>query len=192
MTDPDLDLARLARSGDRKALAQLYERYRGRLFGYLVRLAGDRQIAEDVFQEVWIKVLQAIDRFEPAAGSFRTWLFRIASNASVDRMRRDAVRSGPALDARVDRTGERRIDGVPSDLPGPERVGEGRAFARDLSRALERLPEAQRTAVLLRHQQGLSYAELAALLHIPEGTAKTTVHRGVKVLREELAEWSDE
>ncbi len=192
MSDPDGKLARRARSGDRQALAALYDRHRRGLFGFLVRGLGDHQLAEDVFQEVWIKVMRRIDSYEPGVAGFRAWLFRVAANASVDRVRRESRHQGLELDAGEGAAGERRIDRLPSTDPGPERVGAGRLFARDLADALRGLSEAQRSAILLRHQQGLSYAELSAVLGVPEGTAKTVVHRGVLALREQLKEWKNE
>jgi len=192
MTDPDRKLAGRARRGDRQALALLYERYRGRLFGFLVKLLGDRTLAEDVYQEVWIKVLQGITTYDPQGGKFRGWLFRVAANAAVDRMRRRDPLSGVELDAPVGNEGETRIARLPSELPGPDRLGDSEALGRALERAMGKLNEQQRTAVLLRHQQGLSYPELARAMGIPEGTAKTMVHRSVERLRRSLKEWSDD
>jgi RNA polymerase sigma-70 factor (ECF subfamily) len=78
---------------------------------------------------------------------------------------------------------------MPSELPGPDRLGEAEALGRALDRALGGLSERQRTAVLLRHQQGLSYPELARAMNVPEGTAKTMVHRAAARLRRRLKEW---
>jgi len=182
MTDTDLKLARRARRGDRQALEALYERHRGRLLGYCDKMLSSRAAAEDVFQDVWIKVMQALPRYRPSRGSFRPWLYRIAANAAVDRIRRDRLRSGPELDA----------DQVVHDAPNPETEGIGSEIARDLDAALTELPERQRSAILLRHQLGMSYDEISATLRIPEGTAKTLVHRGSKALRDKLAMWSDD
>jgi RNA polymerase sigma-70 factor (ECF subfamily) len=115
----------------------------------------------------------------------------VAANAATDHVRRTRLRSGPELDAPVGEDGARAIDLVASDEPGPERHGIGERLGRDLERALARLTERQRAAVLLRHQQGLSYPELAVALSVPEGTAKTLVHRGVRLMRESLGEWKD-
>lgn len=191
MTDPDRRLAARAAGGDRRALELLYERYGSRLLGYLVRILGRRALAEDVSQEVWIKVLQKVETYRPRPGSFRSWLFRIASNAAVDRIRRESLRSGPELDAPADRDGQRAIDLQPSPLPGPDRRGMGHLLGRAMDRALRDLPERQATAVLLRHQQGLSYSEIATTLGVPEGTAKTLVHRAVLALRGALGEWME-
>ena len=180
MTDTDLKLARMARRGDRRALEALYDRHKGRLLGYCDKMLGNRATSEDVFQDVWIKVMQALPRYRPTRGSFRPWLYRIAANAAVDRMRRDRLRGGPELDA----------DQLPLDAPNPESEGIGREIARDLDAALAELPERQRSAVLLRHQLGMSYDEISTTLNVPEGTAKTLVHRGARALREKLEIWS--
>jgi len=192
MSDPDRTLADRAARGDRRALMELYERHRSKLFGYLVRSLGKAALAEDVFQDVWIKVMQKIGTYRPGTASFRAWLFRVAANAAVDRLRREAVRSGPELDAPVHDGDERRVDHVASPEPGPEQAGIGKVFARELNTALGELSARQKAAVLLRHQQGLSYPEIARALEVREGTAKTLVHRGVLRLREELAGWAPE
>jgi RNA polymerase sigma-70 factor (ECF subfamily) len=187
MDDLDRSLARKARSGNRRALASLYERYRSRVFGYLVKEMRDRGTAEDVFQEVWMKVMQGIGSYDAARGPFRAWLFRVAANAAVDRQRRDAVRLGDELDAPVENGEGRRVDLLPSDGPDPERLSASHEAGVALGRRLGKLEARQRTAVLLRHQQGLAYAEIAHAMAIPEGTAKTLVHRGVAALRRAMS-----
>ncbi len=190
MSDVDTKLALRAQRGDAQALSSLYEAYRSRLYGYLVAQFG-ADAAGDVFQEAWTKVLEKIDSYDPEGGTFRAWLFRIASNAGIDRARREAVRRGPELDAPVTEDGARRIDLVAGDAPGPEREGASRMLGRHLAAALQKLPENQRAAVLLRHQQGYSFREIAVALGMREVSARTAVHRGLKRLREELGEWSD-
>ena len=156
-------------------------------------MLGSRATAEDVFQEVWIKVMQALPRYRPSSGTFRAWLYRIAGNAAIDRMRRDRLRRGPELDAPVaGEEGERAIDRVAADRPSPEAEGTAAEIARDLEHALHALPERQRAAVLLRHRLGMSYREIGSTLSVPDGTAKTLVHRGVHALRERLPHWSDD
>jgi RNA polymerase sigma-70 factor (ECF subfamily) len=174
MDDLDRSLAHKARRGDRRAMGLLYQRYRGRVFGFLAKEMGDRATAEDVFQEAWVKVLQAVGTYDPGRGPFRAWLFRIATNAAVDRRRRDGVRRTDELDA---------PERMPSNVPDPERRSASRETGRMLTRELSRLDPRQRTAILLRHQQGLSYVEISRAMEVPEGTAKTLVHRGVAALR---------
>ena len=188
MSDPDLRLARKACRGDRRALGRLYERHKSRLLGYLVRMLGRRQLAEDVFQEVWVKVLQNIDRYSPESGaSFRSWLFRVAANAAVDRIRYESRREGARRTSPDEGHDPDDVELLVSTAPGPEREAGGRHAAEVLAAMLRRLPDRQRAAVLLRHQQGMSYPEIAAVLAVPQGTAKTLVHRGVLALRDALS-----
>jgi RNA polymerase sigma-70 factor (ECF subfamily) len=189
MSDPDRKLARRAGRGDRAALGELYDRYRSRLFGYIRKTIHDPAIAEEVFQEVWIKVIRGIQSYRPGRATFRAWLFRVASNAAIDRLRRNALRSGEELDAPLADGEGRRVDRVASADAPPDREGEGHMFQEDLVRALRTLRPKQRQAVLLRHQQGLTYPEIAEAMQVAEGTAKTLVHRGVLQLRVELSAW---
>ena len=186
MADADRRLAERLRRGDSRALMKVYRRHRAELLGFLFKMLGERAAAEDVFQDVWMKVLQVASDYEPSRGTFRGWLFRIAANAAVDRRRRDAVRRGEELDAPVENAEGRRIDFVASERPGPERLATSAESGEAIGRAMAALSDRQRTAVLLRHQQGLSYAEISGALGVPEGTAKTLVHRGVAILRARL------
>ncbi len=186
MTDPDRELAGKAREGDRRALMALYDRYRGRILGMLIKQMGRRELAEDVFQEVWIKVMNGIGSYRPGPTTFRAWLFRVAANAAVDRRRRESKHDALELDAPVDESGETRTERLPETGPDAFRQTLGHELGERLSRALEQLSPRQRAAVLLRHQQGLSYGEISGALGLPEGTAKTLVHRGVAILRRHL------
>ncbi len=192
-TDLDEALVRKAQEGDRAAFGELYDRYRARLFGYLLKLAHDPALAEDLFQETWMKTLHSIAQFDPNRGGFKPWLYRIATNTLRDRMRHRSVRQGPELDAfSSEGEGERHIDHVASADPDPERQALGRLAKEDVNTAIQALPDGQRAAVLLRFQQGLTFSEIAASLDSPVGTVKAHVHRAVKALRKALPEWTDE
>ncbi len=189
MSDPDRRLVDEARRGDDRALAELYERHRRPLFGFLCRMLR-RPEAEEVLQEVWIKVMESIERYEPGGAGFRSWLYKVAANAARDRIRREKLRSGPSLDAPLgEEGGEAAIDRLVDSGAGPDRKTEGSLFRDELERAMEALTPRQRAAVLLKHQQGFHYREIAEMLQMAEGTAKTTVHRGVATLRDRLQEW---
>ncbi|GEM_PF-997262 len=192
MGDPDRELAGQARSGDRKALEALYERHKGPLLGFLTRTLGQKPPAEDVFQEVWMKVISGIGRFDSEKGRFKAWLFRIGANAAVDRIRREGLRKGPELDVPVsdrDIDGPRRIDRIESPEPDPARAGESHLLGAALDQALSGLPPFQRAAILLRHQQGMTTREVSETLGIPEGTVKSMIHRGFRTLRRNLSPW---
>lgn len=183
--DPDWRQAELARRGDRDALGALYERHKGRLLGFLLRATGRGRLAEDVFQDVWVKVMKAIGNYNPEKAPFRAWLYRVAANAAIDRLRSEALHRTTST---ADPPGEDSavLAEIASPEPGPEQQGMAREMDRRLAVSLRRLPDRQRLAILLRHQQGLSYPEIAAALGVPEGTAKTMVHRGVLHLRKWL------
>jgi len=191
MTDPDRKLARRAGRGDQEALAGLYERYRGRVFGFLVRLCG-RQSAEDVFQEVWLHVLRHMDDFDPQRGTFSAWIHGIAAHAAIDRVRRERVRAAEPLDVPSVESGPGRGNLVASREPSPELLAMAAPLRAAIAAALLRLEPSRRAAVLLRHHLGMTYAEVAAAIGVPEGTAKSMIHRGVLDLRSALEEWSDD
>lgn len=182
------DRRRVARAlrGDRQAVEALYTRYRRPLLGFLRRQCGDAATADDVFQEVWLKVWTRLDRYRPEQGEFRAWLYRVAANAARDRARRDRVRAADSLDHGHEASGTAPVDRLAGPAPGPARVGDARLDWERVRGAMESLPGERRTAILLRHQQGFSYAEIGRILDVPEGTAKTLVHRGVKALRRKL------
>jgi len=191
MTDPDRKLAKQAARGDSSAVAALYERNRGRVFGFLVRVCG-RQAAEDVFQEVWIRVMRKVGAFDPRRGTFRAWVLVIAMHAAIDRMRRGGVRAAEPLDVPQGEDGPPRMERVESREPSAERGAMSAELGDALERALDRLAPARRAAVLLRHHAGMSYGEIADALGVAEGTAKSMVHRGVIELRDRMGDWFDE
>ena len=159
-------------AGDPQALAALIDRWRGPLYAFLWRRAGDG--ADDLFQESWIRVARARDRFDRSR-RFSTWLFQIANNLCRDRWRRlDARRR--ALDSFEEET---RVSG--RDVAEPALPADTR-----LARRLEALPERLREVLVLRYYQDQSEAEIAEILGIPRGTVKSRLHAAVRAARELL------
>ena len=162
-------------AGDPQALAALIDRWRAPLYAFLWRRVGDG--ADDLFQESWIRVSRARDRFDRSR-RFSTWLFQIANNLCRDRWRRQGVRRR-ALDALRDEAQASGQDHVPApELPGEDR----------LRRQLDRLPERLREVLVLRYYQDLGEAEIAEILDIPRGTVKSRLHAAVQAARAVLAE----
>jgi RNA polymerase sigma-70 factor, ECF subfamily len=174
--DSDEELYARTRDGDLAAFDVLYERYAGRLFGFVESQIRNRADAEEVFHEAFIKVLQGrAVRFEP--GSFRTWLFRVARNITLNRLR-SAHR------------GERAKGALPAPVPAPladEALAERQRFAA-LEDAVARMSPDLRELYHLR-TSGLSYDQLAEVLDVPLGTLKSRMHQMVTHLREELGSW---
>jgi RNA polymerase sigma-70 factor (ECF subfamily) len=164
---PDSELIELARSGDRAAYGVLVRRHQDRIHRHLLNLTGSREEALELAQEVFIKAWQALPDWRPEA-QFHTWVYRIASNAALDLLRRRKVVRFVPLDDDYD---------APADQPGPEAQLQARQGLRRLDAALARLSPEQREIVLLREVEGLSYDELAATLRIDVGTVKSRLAR---------------
>lgn len=182
-------LAALIERGKRRdpaAFDVLVEAYSGRLYGYVYRLTGLREDAEDLVQEVFVRLVRMLPDYEHD-GRFEGWLFRIATNLARDRLRR-RKRTQPAgsLDTFEAGDGEQAAESFdPADAAGPPPDGalELREDADALQSAIARLPAAEREVVMLRHFSELSFAEIAELMGTPLGTALARAHRGLNKLR---------
>jgi len=182
------EVIRGAQRGDTKAYGLLVDWYSGRLFGFLYRLTGSRHDAEDLMQEVFVRLVRMIAAYSHD-GRFEAWLFRIAANLARDRARR-AVR-GPRPTAGSGSSGY--DDGAAADpfeeiADADRETGLSRMQAAEdadrLNAALAALSESEREVILLRHFSQLSYKEIADLMNTPLGTALARGHRGLQRLRE--------
>jgi RNA polymerase sigma-70 factor (ECF subfamily) len=184
--DPDdVSLMLRYRGGDLAAFDALYGRHKGALFRYCVRQCRDRAAAEDLFQDVWARVVRAREAYRPTA-KFTTYLYTIAHNCLVDRLRRlqHAGGSGPA------HTGEPTDDPV-DDAPGPEALAIGRELGVRLRHALGRLPAEQREAFLLHEEAGLSIAEIGVVTGEGAETVKSRLRYALGKLRVALSDDGD-
>jgi len=174
----DRPLVDAARAGDERAVAELYNAYFPRVYRYMLARAGNVGDAEDLTEEVFIRVLDALGRFEWREAPFSAWLFRIAHNAIISHQRRNGARGrhaplSPALSMQTQ---------------GPEEVVEARLTLEEVMRATENLPEAQRQVIALRFGAGLSVAETARALGKGEGNVKVIQHKAIAKLREILVD----
>lgn len=176
-----------ARRRDPAAFERLVELYQRRLHGFFYRLTGSRDDADDLVQELFLRVVRNIDRYSHA-GHFEAWLFRIATNLARDRARR--ARANPL---RVAAEGQADPEGRPEAVDGsvtssPSDGLEQSEEAERLHAALEALPPGEREVILLRHYSDLSFREIAEVLGTPLGTALARGHRGLSRLRSILTE----
>jgi RNA polymerase sigma-70 factor (ECF subfamily) len=173
----DEELMALVQAGDERALAQLMQRYQGPLYGFLSRRVGSA--ADDVFQETWIRIVRARERFDTER-RFAAWLYQIANNLCRDRYRRvDAMRR--AVDSfRIE---DETLRGKPESpaLPVPDAM-------RDRVLAL---PDRLREVLVLRYYEDLGEEEMSRVLGVPRGTIKSRLHAAVKALRENMANESE-
>jgi RNA polymerase sigma-70 factor, ECF subfamily len=172
--------------GRADGFAILVGRYQHRLVNYLYRLVRNLDEAHDLAQEVFLKVHQALDRFDPRY-RFSTWIFRVAQNSAIDQIRRSRLRIAQPLRETID--GEERDWEPPSKDPSP--YGEARNRERGLAigAAIEDLPPEYRELIEMRHFGELAYDEIATLKRLPLGTVKNKLFRARQMLKERLAEY---
>jgi RNA polymerase sigma-70 factor (ECF subfamily) len=165
-----------ARAGDQAALSELYTLYFPRVYRYILARTGNTYDAEDLAEEVFMKVLEAIDRFQWREAPFSAWLFRIAHNALISQRRKDGVRgrSGPLS------------DGIALDSQSPDDMVANRLALNEIMDAAQNLPEAQRQVITLRFAAGLSVAETARAMNKGEGNVKVIQHKAIAKLRETI------
>ena len=177
----DSELISRAAAGDAAAFQELVERHRSMVYRVAYQFAGNHHDAEDIAQDVFIKVYRSLDRFRQDA-QLSSWMYRIVMNACIDHRRRQS----PAGFAPFGEEAEQRLQNAPEEAPGPEE----RAYAGELGQVLEsevgRLPHGQRIVFIMRHHQGLKLTEIAEALGLAEGTVKRQLHAAVHRLRQAL------
>ncbi len=177
-----------AQRGDSACLDRLVEHFAGRIFGFLFRMTGSRQDAEDLMQEVFVRLVRMIGAYQHD-GRFEAWIFRIAANLARDRVRK--VRRSPRLVALVEADSDsKEVFGASAvkDLAAsnePVDAGLVRGEAVDaLHTALAALPAAEREVIMLRYFSQMTFKEIAEATSVPLGTALARGHRGLARLRE--------
>jgi len=179
-------LVRRAQSRDAGAFDEIIDLFGPRLYGYFYRQCGSRDESEDLLQELFLRVVRTIDRYEHE-GQLEAWLFRIATNLVRDRFRR-AERT-PALRSLDTMTGDEpsratwAVGIADPNAATPPQLAEHHEEVDRVQHALELLPMPEREAVMLRHFSQLSFAEIADVMSTPLGTALARVHRGLAKLR---------
>ncbi len=165
----------------------IYDRYRADVFRFLLSLTRNQSEAEDLFQDVWLRVVRH-GRPRPDKGDLKPWLLTIVLNLHRDMLRKKRVRrlfmmrkQGPG------RLRPSRIEDWSSPATDPARLSEQTALRRDIDLALAALPEKQRRVFLLSEVEDLSQAEIAGILEVPLGTVKSLLFRAVKRLQRQLA-----
>ena len=178
------------KSGDARAFATLVQRHRQAVFNFILRYVGQKQRAEDVLQETWLKVVRSSKEYEPKA-RFTTWVFTIARNLCVDSARKESYRKADSLDAPVggDDDGPARGELVSNEQQAtPDREAHNIRVRPLIERALAGLPEEQREVFLLREYNGIGFKEIAEVTGVNENTVKSRMRYALEGLRKKLAE----
>jgi RNA polymerase sigma-70 factor, ECF subfamily len=167
--------------GVEAALSKLYDRYSRTVFGVGMKILGDRSMAEELVQEVFLKVWRSSRTFDSARGSFSTWLYRVTRSVALDLYRKRGRRIRPVSDGQLHVAAER------DPSAGPQEIVDESWLSWRVSRALEVLDAPHREVIDLAYFGGLSQREISEQTGVPLGTVKTRTASAYKSLREELA-----
>jgi RNA polymerase sigma-70 factor, ECF subfamily len=174
-----------AKRGHEAAFRELVRRYERPIFSLLYRMVRDRTLAEDLAQETFIKVLNALGSYD-SQFKFSSWIFKIANNAAIDHLRKRDVDTlsldgSPHATTRDEMSATALQLGAPGETPLQE--VEARELGSAIEQAIAKLRPDYRACILLRHVEGHSYEEIARILDLPLGTVKTFIHRARNELR---------
>jgi len=190
----DQDVVALAKEGEEEAYRELIRRYERPVFALIFRMVRNRELAEDLSQETFVKVLNAIQSYRPEF-KFSSWVFKIANNAAIDHIRKReldtlSLEGSPHADTPelIEATALQISGRAESQL---EEV-ENRELGGTIEQAIERLRPEYRACILLRHVEGRTYEEIAEILNLPLGTVKTYIHRARNELRILLRDVKDD
>ena len=190
----DQEVVEFAKNGAEEAYRELIRRYERPVFSLIFRMVRNRELAEDLSQETFVKVLKAVQSYRPEF-KFSSWVFKIANNAAIDHIRKReldtlSLEGSPHADTpelieatalQISERGESQLDEVAN-----------RELGGTIERAVETLRPEYRSCILLRHVEGRTYEEIAEILNLPLGTVKTYIHRARNELRILLKDVRDE
>lgn len=187
--DPDVALMLALKDGDEAAFAELISRHQSRVVSLIYRFVGDETEAEDLAQEVFLRVFRMRDRYRPKA-RFSTWIYRIAANVSLNALRARSRRRCVSMPLTFDKseTQEGRTSSHVEDhrVDMPYAPMESRELHEQVQQAVDQLPETQKVAVILNKYEGMSYEEIAAIMGCSMMAVKSLLARARNNLRERL------
>lgn len=181
----EAELIRLARQGNESAFALLVEQNQSRIYNLALRMTRNPDDAAELTQEAFLNAWRGLSKFQ-GESSFSTWLYRLTSNLCIDFLRREKRRSGLSMTVSLDDEEEGRQADVPDERFSPEQSAERREVQELIRAGLRSLSEEHRRVLVLRELDGLSYAEIAQLLGLEEGTVKSRIARARLALRKYL------
>lgn len=193
MATDDLTLVQRVRTGDQRAFKLLVERYQRKVYAVALGMLKDKEEARDVAQEAFVKVYKYLDHFKGDA-SFSTWLYRITVNICIDVLRRKGATRG---DDHVEFDESVRMDVAEANIgalgtrlgTNPQKSALRRELADRIVSAIQQIPEAHRTILLLREVEGMSYEDLARTLKIPKGTVMSRLFHARLKMQKILSEY---
>lgn len=184
----DLEWMKRIKAGDTAALEALIECHQSRIVGTVTRMLGDESDAEDIAQQVFIRVWRSAARYEPTA-RFTTWLYKITRNLVFNELRRRKRHPTQSLDEPLDSDSERVRATPDPGTKAPDRTLLDGEMHAAIQRAIDELPEAQRLAVILRRYDNVPYEEIAEILDLTVPAVKSVLFRARTELREKLRKY---
>ena len=185
-SDPDLVV--LCKRGDERAAAELLRRFERPVFSLIYRMVRDREQAEDLAQEAFVRAFNNLGRYDPSF-KFSSWLFKVAYNLTIDHLRKKrldtvSIHGSPsAVTSEMQQATEIALE---SPDERPDEVLVSREIGSEIELAIGELRDEYRSVIILRHVEGHSYEEIAEIMDVPLGTVKTYIHRARKELQSHL------
>lgn len=174
LASQEVQLVRRCLAGDEAAWEEIVRTYSRRIYNLAYRFTGNHEAAEDLTQEVFVRVYRTLDQFNPAVGDLSHWLMRVARNLIIDDYRKRGRTPTEQSEDLADHEYHLHSDGYGN----PERLVEQQELSRLVQQAINKLSPELRTCIILRDLEELSYQEIVDLLQIPEGTVKSRINRG--------------
>ncbi|HET9626322.1 MAG TPA: RNA polymerase sigma factor [Kofleriaceae bacterium] len=190
--DADEDLMVRYQQGEVRAFEVLLTRHRRPVYNYILRFIGDKETAEDLLQEAFMRVIRGAEAYKRQA-KFTTWLYTIARNLCVDQTRRRKHRKHASLDAPMDASDDAGtlLDVLPSNEMASDRKTVNKQLYATMQRAIDTLGEEQREVFLMREFLDMPFKEIAEVVGVPENTVKSRMRYALEKLRLELDEYKD-
>jgi len=169
-----------AKEGDQKAYAELMHRYKDSIYFMVLKMVNNKDDAMDITVTTFAKAFENLEKYRPDY-AFSTWLFRIATNGSIDFIRKKKIQT-TSIEGFSDRDGDDRVFEIKSDVLNPEETSIKKQQTEQLKEIIERLPARYKTLIVLRYFDELSYEEIAEQMDLPLGTVKAQLFRGRDLL----------
>ncbi|HHW49075.1 MAG TPA: sigma-70 family RNA polymerase sigma factor [Clostridiaceae bacterium] len=186
MNAEEKSLINKAKCGDIEAFEQLIEVYQKKVFNIALRMIGNYEDANDIAQEVFIRVYRSLGGFKEQS-AFSTWIYRITTNVCLDELRKRKNKNVVSIDEDVKSDDGEIKRQIEANEPTPEAVAEKNYIKQVVNDAINQLSEEHRTVIVLRDIQGFSYEEIAKITKCPEGTVKSRINRARHALKDILS-----
>ncbi len=182
--EEEREVIKRAISGDQEAYSIILKRYRDAVFALVYRMVRNREEADDITQETFIRAFKALSRYTPKY-AFSTWIFRIATNRCIDYLRKRKISIVPLDQGIRTKTGELRRE-IADFSTRPDEIFFQKRRRISIEQAIGSLPPKYREVILLKHKQERSYEEIAHILNLPLGTVKVRIFRARELLKKKL------